>query len=92
MKNALRISLLLIALLFLLAWRFAPARQASHEPEPSGEVRRPDAAVPDHTRTLRVLHGGAVEEMTMDEYLLGVLRAEMPASDRKSTRLNSSHP
>ena len=80
MKNALRISLLLIALLFLLAWRFAPARQASHEPEPSGEVRRPDAAVPDHTRTLRVLHGGAVEEMTMDEYLLGVLRAEMPAS------------
>ena len=26
------------------------------------------------------LHGGAVEEMTMDEYLLGVLRAEMPAS------------
>lgn len=80
MKNALRISLLLIALLFLLAWRFAPARQASDEPEPSGEVRRPDAAVPDHTRTLRVLHGGAVEEMTMDEYLLGVLRAEMPAS------------
>mgnify|MGYP004599626249 CR=1 FL=1 len=80
MKNALRISLLLIALLFLLAWRFAPARQASDEPEPSGEVRRPDAAVPDHTRTLRVLHGGAVEEMAMDEYLLGVLRAEMPAS------------
>ena len=80
MKNALRISLLLIALLFLLAWRFAPARHASDEPEPSGEVRRPDAAVPDHTRTLRVLHGGAVEEMTMDEYLLGVLRAEMPAS------------
>ena len=36
MKNALRISLLLIALLFLLAWRFAPARQASDEPEPSG--------------------------------------------------------
>ena len=80
MKNALRISLLLIALLFLLAWRFAPARQASDEPKPSGEVRRPDAAMPDHTRTLRVLHGGAVEEMTMDEYLLGVLRAEMPAS------------
>ena len=80
MKNALRISLLLIALLFLLAWRFAPARQALDEPEPSGEVRRPDAAVPDHTRTLRVLHGGAVEEMAMDEYLLGVLRAEMPAS------------
>ena len=80
MKNALRISLLLIALLFLLAWRFAPARQASDEPEPSGEVRRPDAAVPDHTRTLRVLHGGAVEERTMDEYLLGVRRAEMPAS------------
>ena len=84
MKNALRISLVLIALLFLLAWRFAPARQASEEPEPSdglsGEVRRPDAAVPDRTRTLRVLHGGAVEEMTMDEYLLGVLRAEMPAS------------
>ena len=36
MKNALRISLLLIALLFLLAWRFAPARQAPDEPEPCG--------------------------------------------------------
>ena len=73
MKNALRISLLLIALLFLLAWRFAPARQASHEPEPSGEVRRPDAAVPDHTRTLRVLHGGAVE--TQNDHRLAMSAA-----------------
>ena len=47
---------------------FAPARQASHEPEPSGEVRRPDAAVPDHTRTLLVLHGGAVEIRDPDVY------------------------
>ena len=38
MKNALRISLLLIALLFLLAWLFAPARQASDEPEQIGRA------------------------------------------------------
>ena len=30
--------------------------------------------------TLRVLNGDAVEEMTLGEYLVGVVRAEMPAS------------
>ncbi|MBQ7713395.1 MAG: stage II sporulation protein D, partial [Oscillospiraceae bacterium] len=34
-----------------------------------------DAAV-----TLRVLRGGQIEQMAMDDYLRGVLRAEMPAS------------
>ena len=84
MKNALRISMVLIAVLFLFAWGFAPARQGGDTVSPPGAAsngsQRPDAAVPDSTRTLRVLHGGSVEEMPMDEYLLGVLRAEMPAS------------
>ena len=40
----------------------------------------PARGTPDAERTLRVLHGGVIEEMPMDDYLQGVLRAEMPAS------------
>ena len=84
MKHAVRISLALVVLLFALAWSFAgtPQKAVSDAPERLGDVNgaRSEAAVPDAERTLRVLHGGTVEEMPMDEYLLGVLRAEMPAS------------
>lgn len=81
MKHAIRISLILIACLLLLARGFAPARPAApDEPKRSGTEETANPPVPDRTRTLRVLHGGKVEEMTMDAYLLGVLRAEMPAS------------
>ena len=48
------------------------ARQGSSAAAPSGTA--------DQSRTLRVSIGGSVREMAMDEYLVGVLRAEMPAS------------
>ncbi len=82
MKQTVRISLLLTGFLFVLAWGFAPARTESETAPPADAAdgaQIPSAAV-DAARTLRVLHGGAVEEMPMDKYLLGVLRAEMPAS------------
>lgn len=34
----------------------------------------------DRERTLRVLEGDTVREMTMEDYLFGVTAAEMPAS------------
>ena len=53
-------------------------QRASEQPEepihllPPGEI--------DSARTLRVLDGDTVTEMTFSDYLQGVLRAEMPAS------------
>ena len=85
MKHTLRLSLTLIAVLFLLSWGFASVQRSgdgvpSHPDGESDASPVQEAAVPDATRTLRVLHGGSIEEMPMDQYLLGVLRAEMPAS------------
>lgn len=84
MKHTVRISLALVILLFALAWGFAgaPQKTVSDTPQRADTAGRGrnGSAVPDAERTLRVLHGGTVEEMPMDKYLLGVLRAEMPAS------------
>ena len=84
MKHAVRISLALVVLLFALAWSFANILQEAvpDAPERTGSDGRAqsEASAPDAERVLRVLHSGTVEEMPMDEYLLGVLRAEMPAS------------
>lgn len=49
-----------------------PVDETEREPFRPGEL---DASV-----TLRVLHGDTVEEMTLGDYLVGVVRAEMPAS------------
>lgn len=49
-----------------------PVDETEREPFQPGEL---DAAV-----TLRVLSGDTVEEMTLGDYLVGVVRAEMPAS------------
>ena len=76
-----RVGLGLAALLFLLPVFTVTAvrgQRASEQPEepiqllPPGEV--------DSARTLRVLDGYTVTEMTFSDYLQGVLRAEMPAS------------
>ena len=83
MKHAVRIGLALMILLFALAWGFSHTlREAAERPDAAGPLdeTQSEAAVPDAERKLRVLYGGTVEEMPMDEYLLGVLRAEMPAS------------
>ena len=84
MKHTVRISLALVILLFALAWGFAgaPQKTVSDTPQRADTAGRGrnGSTVPDAERTLRVLHGGTIEEMPMDKYLLGVLRAEMPAS------------
>lgn len=49
-----------------------PVDETEREPFQPGEL---DASV-----TLRVLSGDTVEEMTLGDYLVGVVRAEMPAS------------
>lgn len=80
MTHAIRISLLLTGFLFILAWSFAPPRQAAEPAVPNESNHTQPLAPADAARTLRVLHNSEIEEMTMDKYLLGVLRAEMPAS------------
>ena len=89
MKRDVRILVPVFVLFWVLAWS-AAGRAAVPEPpdEPESvlpvasetEAPAPARGVPDRELALRVLHGGAIEEMTMDEYLQGVLRAEMPAS------------
>lgn len=49
-----------------------PVDETEREPFVPGEV--------DGSVTLRVLNGDTVEEMTLGDYLVGVVRAEMPAS------------
>ncbi len=76
--------------LFLLPLALArePAAAAPAEPEPvQRETMPPETpaesapqAHPDRERTLRVLDEGTVSAMTLEDYLVGVTAAEMPAS------------
>ena len=87
-------SLILLFLLFFLAWLWAeptikeeplppeenvengePEPLPENQAEPTAPVGQLDGASP-----VRVLIGGEVREMDMGTYLLGVVRAEMPAS------------
>lgn len=87
MKNEIRILALVLALLCTLAWLAAGrSPEAEETGEPGEAAQEPtsgqgsEKALRDGETVLRVLHGGAVEAMPMDEYLVGVLRAEMPAA------------
>lgn len=90
MGKHLILSLLLILLLFLLPWLWgAPTEEAPpEEPPPAGdtalEAPDPPADIPgssvDRETLLNVLVGGKLQQMDMETYLLGVVRAEMPAS------------
>lgn len=76
--------------LFLLplALTRSPARAADLPEEPVRQSQPAEESVPqtapqalyDGERTLRVLDGGTVREMTLADYLVGVTAAEMPAS------------
>lgn len=82
MKNDIRILTLILLLLWALAWTAAGRAETFAENEPPADETTvpPQRAVSDAEQTLRVLHGGQIEEMALDDYLRGVLRAEMPAS------------
>lgn len=93
MKQEIRILSLIFALLWALAWaaagRSAPAGGPGGATGPeavsdgsgaNAESAAHMRAAADSATILRVLHGGGIEEMSMDAYLRGVLRAEMPAS------------
>jgi len=86
MKHDIRILTLIFLLLWGLAWSVAgraSVKKASEVDDaiPPAEAAEPEQpGKPDRERVLRVKLGNTVEEMTMDAYLQGVLRAEMPAS------------
>ncbi|MDE7262099.1 MAG: stage II sporulation protein D [Oscillospiraceae bacterium] len=83
-------SLLLIILLFFLPWLWGePSAAAPPEPEPdtppAGDtpLEEPDPEPEpgaDQLTPLNVLIAGRLQQMDMQSYLLGVVRAEMPAS------------
>jgi len=82
------VSLVLIFLLFFLPWLWGEPTQAEDPPPPEetgegqgAEEQRPAAmGAMDSAVSLRVLVDGQIQEMDMGTYLLGVVRAEMPAS------------
>ena len=85
MKQLFRITLLLIGFIWILAWAAAGRFDSAAAPAADGEssVSSGEPAAPgerDSADLLRVLIRGEVQEMDMGTYLLGVLRAEMPAS------------
>ena len=84
LRHNLTVSALLVAVLFLLPLttvKSEPAVVPRVEPERVEPVEMPVVTeLQDAQITLRVLNGERVEEMTLDDYLVGVVRAEMPAS------------
>ena len=85
------VSLLLLFLLFFLPWLWGEPSPAAEEEPPAPPPPASDAApLPeeetsgepgiDRSRTLNVLVGGKLQQMDMAGYLMGVVRAEMPAS------------
>ena len=89
-KQTAAISAAALLALFLLPLALAkgPVKEAEiperSEYERDAAEEQASPAVPrsvhDSTRTLRVLDGDTVHEMTLEEYLIGVTAAEMPAS------------
>ena len=87
MRRSLAAAMVILFLIFFLPWLWgehSPEEEAAPPEEPpvmdEGGEREIPPAVRDSGRTLRVLVQGEVVEMTMEEYLRGVVRAEMPAS------------
>lgn len=83
-RQSVAVSVVLMVLLFMLPLAvIVPFRSGlfSAEPPVSETEGEPFASGDlDGGTVLKVLNGGAVEETTLGEYLVGVVRAEMPAS------------
>ena len=86
MQKSIAISLVLIFLLFFLPWLWSGAERGESltDPPSAGDTADTGEEIPqgehDSARILRILLGDEVVEMTMADYLAGVVRAEMPAS------------
>lgn len=85
MKRYLGVSIVLLCLLFLLplatvVTHIAKGEGGEAEQETQVKIELLPPGEIDGAYTIRVLLNGAVETMTMGEYLQGVVRAEMPAS------------
>ena len=86
MRKSLMVAAVLIFLLFFLPWLWGEEIQRAETEEPDGgstalpETEEVPATVYDSARTLRVKIGDTVQEMDLETYLRGVVRAEMPAS------------
>ena len=89
MRRSLMVAAILIFLLFFLPWLWSGEQGSAGLPEmetPDTEKDRtqtPDDALRtayDSARMLRVKLGESIEEMDLETYLRGVVRAEMPAS------------
>ena len=82
------IAMILIFLLFFLPWFWGEPSQAKldappeepPEEAPVEEQEAPESSGADQQMLLNVLVGGQLRQMDMGAYLLGVVRAEMPAS------------
>ena len=92
MGKQIAVSLLLIFLIFFLPWLWggpAPGPEPLPEAPPAGDTAPDAAPAPgdeslaastDRSTVLNVLVGGKLRQMDMETYLLGVVRAEMPAA------------
>lgn len=79
MKHTTVVSVILCCLLFLLPLLTLAPKIGEGEEEIT-KIEKLPPGQQDGAVTLRVLAGDTVEEMTLGDYLQGVLRAEMPAS------------
>ena len=83
-RQSIAVSAVLMVLLFTLPLAvIVPFREELFGGEKTADETEGEPFAPgesDGSVVLRVLNGGTVEEMTLGEYLVGVVRAEMPAS------------
>lgn len=79
MKQALAVGVLWVVLLFGGAWLLAP-RLAAEAEEPGPSAQSGGETLADSQSVLQVYDGEKTVEMTMAEYLPGVVRGEMPAT------------
>ena len=83
MRKSIALSFVLLFLLFFFPWLWA-GEEPEPEEQPPQLAEKEETADPvakrDGARRLRIKLGETVQEMTMEAYLAGVIRAEMPAS------------
>ena len=82
MRQAVLTGFLMVALLFVPPLFFAAPAETAPAPAPASDApaEAPPASLRDSRTVLRVWNGEQVEEMTLAEYLPGVVRGEMPAT------------